>query len=61
MTEPDYSGMLDELLAVDDGLRGNEVDFIEDMANARRRYGDRWRLTPKQQAWLARIYDRRFA
>jgi hypothetical protein len=45
--------VLDDLLKVEGGLSGKEIDFIEDMDS--KRYLD-W--TEKQIDWLDRIYGR---
>jgi hypothetical protein len=56
------STMLDELLALEDGLTDYEVDFVEDMSRRRDGAGvdnlNTW-LTSKQVALLERIHSER--
>lgn len=59
MQRPDYSGMLDEILTLDEGLTDWEIEFVEDMAIARKRYGRNWRLSGPQTAVMDRIYSDR--
>lgn len=46
--------MIDELVQVDEGLRDNEVTFIEDMSHR----PDEYELSEKQLSWLEAIWDR---
>lgn len=46
-------GVLDDLLGIDRGMTGRELDFIEDMNNKR---NTEW--SDPQIAWLDKIYER---
>jgi hypothetical protein len=59
MPEKKWEAMLDELLENEDaGLGGKEIDFLDSLDQ---RYREKDELSPKQEEWLQRIWNRVFS
>ena len=50
--------MLDDLLAVEDGIDATSVEFLEDIDRRDEKAGGEYDLSDKQEAWLRSLYER---
>ena len=58
--QEDYRQMMEELLQLDSGLSGWEIDFLESLCQQGFRVAEHWGFTEKQLAKFEQIYEKKF-